>query len=330
MRLRDSLRPLGFSVLALAFAGCTLIPLSPSLTLSVQSTPYTTSTVSIPYSFASLSINAGFGSAQCAYKLTKWSPSSGSYQQIQSSITSLPKKGALTFNIDQLLGVNAGSPVVDGLYHLTFEVLNGSYNQAGEPEAIPYLVKSADFSIYTSSGPEIFKTTPVVVNTTKTSQTVALLGEGFSSGDNLAVQSGPMSLTSSSYVSATKMTAVLAPSATTGSGGPVELSVTGSASQSPLYTLPAVGNLTVSAIVPASGSNRQARQPVYIAGSSLGYWTKVVVTGPNGTTTLMAIESATGTELFGYLDLTSLAAGAATITVANPNSSATAAFTVYN
>lgn len=324
-------RVLGLAIASLLVMACNLIPLTPSLTLTVQTAPYTSSTVDIPYSYATLSSSSSDGTAECEYVLSKWSAQDGAYRQVDSSSTTMAKTGTLSFNLTTILGSATGSSDVDGLYSLSFVVYSGQQDKNGNPVAIPYLQTTKQFSVHTYSGPEIFTVTPAVLNVNNGAQKVKVTGLGFSSTTSLATLPASSVLTGSTYVASDSLTATIDP--TTLSAGS-NLSIYAADSQgsaSPIYDVPVIGDVAISSVAPTGDSRYNSKVPVYIEGSYLGPWTSATITDSKGTTIDLHDTYTSGSYLFGYADLTSLVAGSATVTVKNPDgSSATYPFTVYN
>ncbi len=324
-------RVLGLAIASLLAMACSLIPLTPSLTLTVQSAPYTSSKIDIPYSYATLSSSSSDGTAECGYVLSKWSAQDGGYRRVDSYDSTMAKQGTLTFDLTNLLGSTAGSSDVDGLYSLSFAVFSGQYDQNGRPIAIPYLQTTKQFSVHTYSGPEIFTVSPSVLNVNNGPQNVQVTGLGFSTTTSLATLPASSVLTGSTYVSSDSLTAVIDPTTLSAGSSLSIYAVDSQGSASPIYDIPIVSDVTISSVAPTGDSRYNSRVPVYIYGTNLGPWTKAAIIDSNGTKADLHDTYTSGSYLFGYVDLTSLAAGSATVTVANPDgSSATYAFTVYN
>jgi hypothetical protein len=331
MKALLSLRFAGLAVGTLLVVGCNIIPLSPSVTLDVQATPYTSSTILIPYTFATLSANSNSGNAECRYELLKWEPGSAGYKSVSSNNSNFPKSGTLTFDLPNILGSQTGSSNVDGLYSISFVVYTGLTDSNGNPIPVPYLAVSKKFSVHTYSGPEIFSLNPPILNVNDGPQSVTATGLEFSSTSTLMTLPTSSVLTGSTFVSAEKMVASIDP--TTLSAGS-QLSIYVSDSQgtaSPVYSIPIVGDVTISGIAPSGDSQYNSHLPLYIGGSFLGPWTTVRITDSAGNKADLKVQQSTGSYIFGYIDLTSLVPGAATLTADNPDgSSASNPFTVYN
>ncbi|HUX19637.1 MAG TPA: hypothetical protein VMW69_00265 [Spirochaetia bacterium] len=331
MKALLSLRLGGLVVGSLLVMGCNIIPLAPSVALDVQTTPYTSSTVEIPYSFATLSANSNSGNAECRYELSKWRPGSGGYESVTSNSSTMANNGTLTFDLSNILGSQTGSSDVDGLYSLSFVVYTGLKDSNGNPIPVPYLSVSKNFSVHTYSGPEIFTLDPPILNVNGGPQSVTASGLEFSTTSTLMTLPASAVLSGSTFVSAEKMQATIDPT-TLSAGSQLSIYVSDSqGSASPIYNIPIVGDVTVAAVAPSGDSMRNSHLPLYIGGSFLGPWTKVTITDSAGNTAALAVQQSTGSYIFGYIDLTPLVAGAATLTAANPDgTSATYPFTVYN
>lgn len=335
MKALLTLQLCGLAVLSLLTSACNLLPLSPSLSLTIQSAPYTSSTVNIPYEFQTLSRNSD-GSARCSYTLSKFDSIVGGYAQVGSNMdTTLQSKGTLSFPLTTMLGTTAGSSTVDGLYALTFSVLSDTYDQNGNRIPFPFLTQTAHFTVYTITGPEIFSASPPIINPNY-SQTATLTGTGFTTGGTLTTS--PSITTGYTYGDAGHISAGLN-AATLTPGGTVGIQFQdGKGNTSPSYFLPVVGQATVTSVSPSSGSNQDTALSLTVTGSYLGYWTTVTITDAAGHAATMHIQQVSGPlggtiNLYGHMDLTTLTTpGPATLTVSNPDGSppATASFTVTN
>lgn len=331
MKAPLSLRLCGFAVSSFVIMACNIIPFTPSLTLSVQTTPYTVSTIEIPYSYATLSTSSSDGTAECGYVLSRWVPGAAGYQQVSSMESTLSKKGTLTFDLPNILGTQTGSSDVDGLYSLSFVVYTGERDQNGRRIAVPYLKATKSFSVHTYTGPEIFSVTPSILNVNNGPQTITASGLEFTTASTLSTLPASSVLTGSTYISDDTMQAVIDPT-TLSAGSVLSIYVSDSqANASPIYDIPIVGDVTIAGVAPSGDSKYNSQVPLYVAGSYLGPWTKVTITDSAGNVASLNMQQDGGSYIFGYIDLTSLVAGAATLTADNPDgSSAAYPFTVYN
>ena len=324
-------RVLGLAIGSLLVMACNLIPFTPSLTLTVQSTPYTSSTIAIPYSYATLSSSSSDGTAECEYVLSKWSAQDGGYRKVDWSDTTMAKKGTLSFDLTTILGSATGSSDVDGLYSLSFVVYSGQRDNNGQPIPIPYLQTTKQFSVHTYAGPEIFTVSPSVLNVNNGPQTVKVSGLGFSSTTSLATLPASSVLTGSTYVSSDSLSATIDPTTLSAGNNLSIYAVDSQGSASPIYDIPIIGDVTITSVAPTGDSRTNSRVPVYIEGSYLGPWTTATITDSKGTKISLQDGYTSGSYLFGYADLTSLSAGSAIVRVKNPDGmSATYPFTVYN
>lgn len=334
MKALLTLQLCGLALLGLLTSACTLLPLSPSLSLSVQAV-YSSSTVSIPYSFQTLTQNSD-GSARCSYSLLKYDPSIGGYRGVGgSSDTTLQSKGTLSFPLTTMLNTSAGSTAIDGLYELSFSVLSDNYDQQGNRIPFSFLTQTKGFAVHTGTGPAIFQTSPAIINPNYP-KTITFTGIGFTSGGTLIVPPAtPVVAAGYTYLDSQHISAHFDAGGFT-PGTTINVQFTDSqGTTSPSYYLPVVGPVSVSGVSPASGSNLSSDFKLTVAGSYLGYWSTVTITDGGGHTATLQIHqvgSASGTTyLQGTINLTTLTTlGAATVTVSNPDGSApaTASFTV--
>lgn len=330
MKALRTLRVSGLAVGSLVAMACNIIPLAPSLVLSVQAAAYTVSTIDIPYSYATLSTTSIDGTANCSYRISKWISTDGSYREIDRRDETLPKSGTLSLDLPILLGIPSGSSDVDGTYRLSFAVNTGRTDLQGNPIPVSYLSTTRTFSVHTYPGPEIFTITPTILNINDGPKTILASGLDFTSTSTLSTLSASP-LTGSTFVTGEEMRAVVNP--TTLSAGS-QLSVYVSDAQgrtSPTYFIPIVNNVTISAVAPEGDSRYNSNLPVYITGSFLGFWSKVTIVDQSGNAAGLDVQQSGGSYIFGYVDLSPLAPGPATLTATNPDgSSASYPFTVYN
>lgn len=337
MKAPVTLKLCGLVVLSLLTTACTLLPLSPSLTIDVQSSEYTTSPINIPYSFETLSRNSD-GSAPCSYALSRYDSTVGGYVwQSGSTDTTLQNKGTLSFPLTAIFGTTVGDPAMDGRYALTFAVLSDNYDQSGNRIPFPFLTKTVYFTVHTFSGAEIFAAKPPIVNVGSTATTVTFSGTGFDPGGTLTVSPSTILNSPATYVGPQTITASINASGGATAGTPIALTYTGTAStSSSTFYLPAVTTVGVTQISPTSGSNQNSELALVVAGSYLGFWTKVTITDASGHTAAMQIRRVEGslsstTYLYGTIDLTSLTAGSTYLVVTNPDGTTSqTAFTVTN
>jgi len=325
-----TLRLCVLALFSLLVAACNIFQFTPSLDLSVQSSDYTTATISIPYSFNTLSRNSDFGSADCAYRLERYDSYTGSFGWVTGNQNTMASTGTLSFPLESLLSLPAGSTAVDGLYRLTFAVLSGNYDQTGNPIPIPYLVKAVTFKVHTFQGPEIFRVQPAFLNPNNGSTTVTIYGAGFASVDTLVDSAS--AITASQYVdSATAQATVNASILATGSNLTIYVS-NPIGNSSPNFDIPIVGNVSISSVVPNGDSRTNTNLLLDISGAWLGYWTTATITDSSGHVATMQVnQSDNSTYIRGPINLTPLDAGTATLKVSNPDgNSATIQFTVYS
>lgn len=316
---------------AVLAAACSLLPQDPSISLSVPSAPFSSVTnISIPYQIVdeSSSLFHSQGSENCQVTLEK--QTDANFLTLTQYEQSLSTTGTLVFDLDSyqstiLSGIGTLNPTLNGTYLLIVRDYGTNNSQVTTPLASP--VGQAEFQVL-QPGETVLSAVPSVLNGSEGSETVRILGQGFSSAATVTFAG---TAASSTYVNQGEIDATVDPNSVVAAGNvDGTLTVTdGTSSFNFLIWVTDPPFPSTIVLTPSSASRSSGNVLVeFTNGANLTTFTSVTMADSGGHSVAVTVDprswistSPSYATMNATLGLGGAATGTALITLSNPDGS---------